>query len=62
MNFLNYEGDKKVKLYFGDKLCTKSVDINTDEEYSEVLTLKKYIPLTVEAPADKYGFENGGNG
>lgn len=62
VNFLNYEDDKKVKLYFGDKLCTKAVDINTDEEYSEVLTLKKYIPLTIEAPADMYGVENGGNG
>ena len=52
LNMVSYEEDKKVKVFLGDMVVTSSYDINNDVELKEVITLKRYDPVTVRIKTD----------
>ncbi|MBQ7986705.1 MAG: S-layer homology domain-containing protein [Clostridia bacterium] len=52
VNVVNYKETRDVNIYLGDTLVAKSVDLRTNKEYGEVVTIEKYVPVTLEITKD----------
>lgn len=52
VNIVNYEETRDVNIYLGDTLVTKSVDLRTNREYGEDVTIEQYVPVTLEIEKD----------
>ncbi len=52
VNVVNYEETRDVNIYLGDTLVAKSVDLRTNREYGEVVTIEKYVPITLAIEKD----------
>lgn len=54
INLVNYEADKNVKIYVGDKLLEKARELRDNYEIGSEISLKKYMPITLEAEIDNH--------
>lgn len=48
VNVVNYKETRDVNIYLGDTLVAKSVNLRTNKEYGEVVTIEQYVPVTLE--------------
>ncbi len=61
VNMVNNRDDRDVKIYINDKLCGKSVEMRSMEELGEVVTLKKYMPVTLRIEVENRFFDTFGH-
>jgi len=52
VNLVNYGAERNIDLYLGNTLIEKAYDIIRNETIEGEITLKKYIPVTVEIDVD----------
>lgn len=61
VNLSNGEEPKDVKLYLGDKPITESLELRSGGTLGEVITLGKYVPITIEIKTDYVFFDTYGH-
>lgn len=61
VNIDNYLEDKDVKIYLGDKLVEKAVELRSGEEVGSVVTAKQLQPIMLEIETDNTFFDTYGH-
>lgn len=61
INLCNYNEPMKVKVYLGDKLVEKSLDLVEMKEFGDTVDIKKYVPVTLQIKHDNVLFDSYGH-